>query len=155
MCQQSSDRTTDWQSVIKRQPWFDESKETLVVLLLSTRYIIDGYSLVSIGTLNESFAHPREIFRAAIVNGSYGIVVMHNHPSGDAWPSEQDHLLTRRLSEAADVLQIRLLDHVIVGRRKCKALPAACCRDRKGWKPRDAHAICRRGFYSFKEAGRL
>src|SRR6267143_1465810 len=76
-----------WESVVKRQPWFDESKETLVVLLLSTRYVIDGYSLVSIGTLNESFAHPREIFRAAVASGSFAIIVMHNHPSGDPRPS--------------------------------------------------------------------
>src|SRR5437870_1475659 len=75
-----------WNRVIKKQTWFDENKEHLIVLLLSTRYDVQGYSLVSIGTLNESLAHPREIFRPAVAMGCYAIIVLHNHPSGDPWP---------------------------------------------------------------------
>lgn len=105
-----------WQKVIARKRWFDESKEHLVVILLSTRYKVEGHSLVSIGTMNESIAHPREIFRAAIAGGAFAIVLMHNHPSGDPAPSVSDLCLTRRLEQCADLLQIRLLDHVVVGK---------------------------------------
>jgi len=83
-----------WDSVIQKQSWFDQDKEHLVVLLLSVRYVVEGYSLVSIGSLSETIAHPREIFRAAVASGCHGIFVLHNHPSGDASPSKQDAELT-------------------------------------------------------------
>lgn len=143
-----------WHRVIKRQSWFDENKEQLIVLLLSTRHNVEGYSLVSIGSLNESIAHPREIFRAAIASGCYAIVVMHNHPSGDPFPSERDHCLTKRLINAADLLQIQLLDHVIIGRRQLKRQKPQVP-DRMTWKAREARTICRRGYFSFKEAGAI
>ena len=148
-----------WDRVIRRQAWFDQDKEHLVVLLLSTRYDVQGYSLVSIGTLNESLAHPREIFRAAVAGGSYAIVLMHNHPSGDPWPGETDHALTRRLSEAADILQITLLDHVIVSQPQAHKLNGASergCAARRAsrLKWEKAQAISR-GYFSFKEQGIL
>ena len=104
-----------WKSVISLQPWFDVSKEHLIVLALNTRYRITDFAMVSIGTLNESLAHPREILRPVIVLGAYGFMMMHNHPSGDPTPSEADHRLTRRIKECADLLQVRMLDHVITG----------------------------------------
>ena len=137
-----------WERVIKKQTWFDENKEHLIVLLLSTRYNVEGYSLASIGTLNESIAHPRDIFRAAVASGCFAIVILHNHPSGDPSPSITDQTLTRRLIEAAEILQIKLLDHVIIGRRRLQSLPA-----RMNRKARAAQAICRQGYFSFKEAG--
>ncbi|MGI8821210.1 MAG: JAB domain-containing protein [Chthoniobacterales bacterium] len=141
-----------WNRVIKKQTWFDESKEHLVVLLLSTRYGVEGYALASVGTLNESIAHPREIFRAAIAGGSYAIIVMHNHPSGDASPSQTDRWLTRRLTDAAELLQVRLFDHVIVGRRNLRPVPVKARSTRK---QREAQAVSRRGYFSFKEEGCL
>ena len=141
-----------WNAVIKKQPWFDEEKENLVVLLLSTRFNIEGYSIASIGTLNDSIAHPREIFRAAVAGGCYGIVVMHNHPSGDPSPSDTDHSLTRRLRDSANLLQIQLVDHVIVGRRRLRQLTLG---KQKSWKLRNAEKISRRGYFSFKDAGIL
>lgn len=104
-----------WNSVVKRQPWFDKNKEHLVALILSAKYDIQD-SLVSIGTVNESIAHPREIFRAAVASGAYGIVITHNHPSGDPTPSKTDRALIRRISEAGDILAIQVLDHIIVGK---------------------------------------
>ncbi len=68
-----------------------------------------------IGSLNEAVAHPREIFRAAVVASAYGIILMHNHPSGDPAPSEADKRLTRRIKEAGELLRICLTDHVIAG----------------------------------------
>lgn len=89
--------------------------ESLRVLLLNTRHGLLDEQEVSRGNLNESIAHPREIFRPAIAKGAYAIAVVHNHPSGDPQPSEADRRLTRRLAEAGALLQIPLVDHVIIG----------------------------------------
>jgi DNA repair protein RadC len=105
-----------WNSVVKGQSWFDENKEHLVLLILSIKYDIQGYSLVSIGGLNESIAHPREIFRAAIASGAYAIIVMHNHPSGDPTPSAADRELIELANKAGELLAIRVLDQIIVGK---------------------------------------
>jgi len=90
-------------------------RESLRVILLDTKYHLLRVEEISLGTMNESLAHPREIFRPAIIHSAYAIIVAHNHPSGDPTPSTSDHTLTRRLHEAALLLQINLLDHVIIG----------------------------------------
>ena len=97
--------------------------ESLRVLLLDTRHGLLEEKEVSRGSLNESIAHPREIFRPAIAKGAYAIAVVHNHPSGDPQPSEADRRLTRRLSEAGTLLQIPLVDHVIIGAKRGKNAP--------------------------------
>lgn len=104
-----------WLEHVAKEGWYDTEKEQCVVLLLNTRYGIKGHALVSLGSLNESIVHPREVFRPAVVMGAYCIVVMHNHPTGDPSPSQADHSLTRRLREAGEILGVKLLDHVIVG----------------------------------------
>jgi DNA repair protein RadC len=91
------------------------NQEVLRVILLDARFGVITKVDVFKGSLNESLAHPREIFRAALVHSAYALVVAHNHPSGDPAPSEADIRLTRRLSEAARILQIQFVDHVIVG----------------------------------------
>jgi len=88
------------------------------VLLPDTRHGLLEEREVSRGSLNESIAHPREIFRPAIAKGAYAIAVAHNHPSGDPQPSEADRRLTRRLAEAGTLLQIPLVDHVIIGAQR-------------------------------------
>ncbi|HEY1583054.1 MAG TPA: DNA repair protein RadC, partial [Chthoniobacterales bacterium] len=90
-------------------------KESLRIILLDTRYNLIRAEEVSLGSINESLAHPRDVFRPAIIYSAYAVVVVHNHPSGDPSPSQADHGLTRRLREAAELLQIKLLDHVIIG----------------------------------------
>jgi len=90
-------------------------KESLRVLLLDTRYNLLRIEEISVGSLNESIAHPREVFRPALIYAAFAIIVVHNHPSGDPAPSEADRRLTRRMAEAAQLLQIKLLDHVIIG----------------------------------------
>jgi len=107
--------------------------ESLRVLLLDTRHGLLEQREVSRGSLNESIAHPREIFRPAIAKGAYAIAVAHNHPSGDPQPSEADRRLTRRLAEAGVLLQIPLVDHVIIGAKRGDAAP----------------------YFSFREAGLL
>ena len=104
-----------WQQTISRQDWFDGNKEHLVVLMLNAKHALTGYSLVSIGIVNEALAHPREIFRPAIVSGAFAIVMMHNHPSGYPTPSQADHVLTKVIAEAGRMLQVPLVDHIIVG----------------------------------------
>jgi len=97
--------------------------ESLRILLLDTRHGLLEEKEVSRGSLNESIAHPREIFRPAIAKGAYAIAVVHNHPSGDPQPSEADRRLTRRLTEAGTLLQIPLVDHVIIGAMRGEQSP--------------------------------
>lgn len=105
-----------WKDKITPSDWYDPEKEMLISVLLDTRHNTIGHNLVSLGSLNECTAHPREIFRPAIVAAAYALIVMHNHPSGDPAPSEADRRLTRRLAEAGTLLQMPIVDHVIVGK---------------------------------------
>ena len=77
--------------------------------------LIDKH-LVSLGTLTASLVHPREVYRPAIMDGAAAVAFCHNHPSGDTTPSSEDKVITKRLREAGELLGIRVLDHVIVGR---------------------------------------
>jgi DNA repair protein RadC len=99
------------------------AQEQVVVAVLNTRLQHIGTTVVSIGTVNESNAHPREILRPVITRGAYGFVLIHNHPSGDPSPSKADELLTRRLLEAANFMQVCFFDHVIIGKPSPGRLP--------------------------------
>ncbi|MFA5361703.1 MAG: DNA repair protein RadC [Candidatus Omnitrophota bacterium] len=89
-------------------------KEHFVVLFLDTRNQEIKREVVSIGSLNASLVHPREVFEPAIKNLAAQVIIAHNHPSGDPEPSEDDLAITRRLQEAGDVLGIEVLDHIVV-----------------------------------------
>jgi DNA repair protein RadC len=104
-----------WREIVSKSAWYHDEKEHLVCFCLDARFRVKSFSLISMGSLNECLAHPREIFRPAIADSAHSIVVVHNHPSGDPNPSRLDLSLTRRLYLVADLLQIPLLDHVIVG----------------------------------------
>ena len=91
------------------------SRESLRIVLLDTQLQLMRVEEISHGSLNESVAHPREIFRPALIYAAYAIIVVHNHPSGDPAPSDADRRLTTRLAEVARLLQITLFDHVIIG----------------------------------------
>jgi len=88
--------------------------ERFGVMLLDTRCRLLSTRLLSIGSLDASMANPREVFREALVGGAAGVVVFHNHPSGDPTPSQDDIALTLRLKRAGDVVGVELLDHVIL-----------------------------------------
>lgn len=94
----------------------DQKKELFMVAGVDTKNRIIYAEIVSIGCLNEAISRPREVFRKAIVNSSGGIITCHNHPSGDPTPSENDKVLTGALRKAGDILDIKLVDHVIIGR---------------------------------------
>ncbi|MEI6848339.1 MAG: DNA repair protein RadC [Chlorobiaceae bacterium] len=93
----------------------DEKKEHLFVLHLNTKNQIIKNELVSVGTLNASLIHPREVFRAAIRESAHAIILVHNHPSGDVEPSNADKNVTSLLKKASALIQIELLDHIIIG----------------------------------------
>ena len=92
-------------------------REHFVVLLLNARHELQCRETVSIGSLNASIVHPREVFRPAILHAAASVVLVHNHPSGDPEPSEEDLGITRRLSEVGELVGIGVLDHVIVASR--------------------------------------
>ena len=104
----------------------DKAKEHFKLILLNPRNKIIGISTISIGTLNASLVHPREVFKDAIVHSAASVVLAHNHPSGDPEPSEDDIAITKRLIEAGKILGIEVMDHII---------------------------IAKNGFFSFKEKG--
>lgn len=90
-------------------------RESLRILLLDTKLRLMRMEEISLGSLNETTAHPREILRPVFIHAAFAFIIVHNHPSGDPSPSEADRRLTRRLIEAATLLQIRFSDHVIIG----------------------------------------
>ena len=89
--------------------------EIFVVFTLTQRNAVIDRHVISVGSLTESIVHPRDVFRVAIADNAAAIVLAHNHPSGDPTPSRADRTLTQRMSEAADLLGFRLLDHLIIG----------------------------------------
>ena len=97
-------------------------REKFVVVHLNARNMIISYEVVSIGTLNASMAHPREVFKAAILNNAASIMLIHNHPSGDLEPTGDDVLLTARLKKAGEILGIEVLDHIIASSKGYKSL---------------------------------
>jgi len=92
-------------------------REHFVVLLLNARHEMQRREVVSIGSLNASIVHPREVFLPAILHSAASIVLVHNHPSGDPEPSEEDLSITRRLVEVGDLIGIGVLDHVVIAAR--------------------------------------
>jgi DNA repair protein RadC len=105
-----------------------EAVEVCGLLCLSTKHDVVAYHELSRGTLDGTVVHPRDVFRSALLANAASVIVGHNHPSGDPTPSPDDVRLTDRLSHAAQILNVELMDHVIVGDGS---------------------------YYSFREAGRL
>lgn len=90
-------------------------KEHMKVIMLNVKCKVIGIEEISIGSLNSSLAHPREIFIPAIKNSSANIILTHNHPSGDPTPSKDDIDITKRIYEAGKIIGIELYDHIIIG----------------------------------------
>ncbi|MHC2203758.1 RadC family protein [Paenibacillus sp. PvR053] len=97
-------------------------KEHFVCLFLNTKNHVIGQETLSMGSLNASIVHPREVFRAAIKRSSASIVCAHNHPSGDPTPSPEDVQITKRLVQAGDIVGIDVLDHIVIGDQRFVSL---------------------------------
>jgi len=93
----------------------NKTQEEFIVLLITSQLNIRGFEVISKGTLTRTVVHTREIFRSAIVASCSGIILMHNHPSGNSSPSDMDIKLTKRLVKAGKILDIQVLDHIIFG----------------------------------------
>jgi DNA repair protein RadC len=96
--------------------------EELRVGILDTQLRLRSDVLISRGTLNGTMVHAREVFKQAIAEGAYAIVLVHNHPSGDPTPSDVDLKLTEQLMQAGNLLDIPVLDHVIIGRGRYSSM---------------------------------
>ena len=92
------------------------AQETFTVITLNTKNRVIDRHLVSLGILDASLVSCREVFRPAILDGAAAVIVAHNHPSGDCAPSAEDIRITRQLVEAGKILDVKILDHVIIGR---------------------------------------
>jgi len=95
-----------------------EKQEHFIVLYLDSKHHILKEETISIGTLDASLVHPREVFKRAIQESAYGIILVHNHPSGDPSPSQQDIEVTNVLKDAAKVLGVKFIDHIIISSNK-------------------------------------
>jgi DNA repair protein RadC len=107
------------------------TQEHVIVATLDARLRHTSTTVISVGSVSEATAHPRDIMRPIITRGAYGFILIHNHPSGDASPSRPDESVTRNLVDVAKLMQVRFLDHIIIG----KPSPG------------------RNPYYSFREAG--
>ena len=111
----SADVAPVFRAILETENEVDQNKEHFWTMGLNTKNQIMYLELISLGLLDQTVVHPREVFRFAIMKGVKSIIICHNHPSGDPEPSEQDKSLTTRLVAAGEVLGIQVLDHVVVG----------------------------------------
>jgi hypothetical protein len=119
----SPERAADyWRLHLPSNPYFSPDCECFVVLLCNTRRRVKGHQIISLGTQDTILVHPLNVFRLAIVTSAAGVVLMHNHPSGDPSPSDADIKVTRDLIRAGQLLKIEILDHIIIGNPKHTSL---------------------------------
>jgi len=93
----------------------DADKEHFLLLVLNNKNRVNGFKVISTGSLTASLVHPREVWRSALHLCAAAVIFVHNHPSGEPAPSQEDIEITRRLKETGDILGIRVLDHVVLG----------------------------------------
>jgi DNA repair protein RadC len=97
--------------------WRESQQEHFIGFYLNARNQLLARRVISLGSLSASIVHPREVFKPAIAHSAAGIIVAHNHPSGDPEPSPEDLAVTRRLAQAGDLIGIELLDHLVFAAR--------------------------------------
>ena len=102
-------------------------QECFVVIALNTKNRVIEKHLISLGTLNSSLVHPREVFRTLIQSNAAAWICCHNHPSGDPTPSSEDIKITRQLISASEVMGIKVLDHVVIGNTALSLREAGLC----------------------------
>lgn len=97
------------------KPMMPPDREQFMLLSLNTKNGVIAIRMISTGSLNANVVHPREVFKAAVLDSAAHIIVTHNHPSGDPTPSREDIEITKKLVESGKILGIDVLDHVIIG----------------------------------------
>ena len=122
------------QAILKREDVIDQDKEHFWTIGLDTANRIKYIELVTLGILNSTLIHPREVFRLAVMQGVAAVILAHNHPSGNLKPSEGDQATTQNLIGAGQILAIKVMDHILIG---------------KDWK------IGYNNYYSWKESGMI
>lgn len=95
----------------------DTDKEHFLLLVLDNKHRVNGFKIASTGPLTASLVHPREVWRAALNLFAAAVIFVHNHPSGDPDPSQDDIEITRRLKATDEMLGIRVLDHLVLGEK--------------------------------------
>jgi len=100
--------------LLKAENEIDQDKEHFWSVGLTTNNNIKYIELVSLGILNASIVHPREVYRLAVMKAVAGVIVVHNHPSGNAKPSPEDRKVTKQLVKAGEILSIPIIDHIII-----------------------------------------
>jgi DNA repair protein RadC len=93
----------------------DETKEYFIALHLDGKNRIICVDICSVGSLNQSIVHPREVFKTALLSSAAALILMHNHPTGDPTPSQEDLEVTRRLRDAGELIGVKVLDHIVIG----------------------------------------
>jgi DNA repair protein RadC len=117
--------TADALSFCKRQfarIAHEGAKEEFHVVLLDQKHQVIKTERITVGLSNQSLAHPREVFRPAIQEAASAVILVHNHPSGDPTPSQEDKTITKELKGAAEILRVRLLDHIILGKDRALSM---------------------------------
>ena len=114
----SEDIVSIFEAILNAECEVDQDKEHFWTIGLNSKNRIKYIELVSLGSLTSSLVHPREVFRLAVMKGVASIAAVHNHPSGDPAPSRDDIEITARLKKAGDILGIKMLDHIIIGKNK-------------------------------------
>ena len=115
LCETPQQAADYWRLHVVNNPYYNPECECLAVLMLNTRRRIKGHQLLTIGTLDTLLITPLMVFRGAIIGAAAAVLIAHNHPSGDATPSEADIKVTRDLIRAGQLLKIDVLDHVVIG----------------------------------------
>lgn len=112
-----------------RSVMLDNHREHVIGLYLNPRGNVVKVELISLGTVNMSIVHPREVFRSAIVGRATAVILLHNHPSGSVEPSADDIEVTKRLKQASQILGIELRDHIIFSSDKFESIIDKTTRD--------------------------
>lgn len=108
-------RASDLVPLLKEFYRTNKDKENFVVIALNANNEVISIRTVSVGTINASLVHSREVFRFAILENANSIILSHNHPSGNLQPSNEDISTTRKLKQSAEIIGIPILDHIIIG----------------------------------------
>ena len=111
----------------------DADREKGLGFYLNGKRRINAINLISIGTVNKCYMHPREVFKPAVLSNAVSVILVHNHPGGDAMPSKGDHNSTRLLIRAGRILGIEILDHIIIAATRYGEIHYWSMRERDAW----------------------